>query len=90
MVVANQIIFAKENYGNSRRKMMAAVAQQLDTLFKNNYICIVREDGLGIIVVEFEHDNRIVDYGVPNPYWLTSNELWKLKTIKEDDCENDD
>ena len=84
MVVANQIVFTEENYGKSRKKMMAAVAQQLDTLFKNRYICMVREDEVGIVVIEFEHDNRFVDYGTPNLCWLTSEELWELETIRED------
>lgn len=90
MVVPNQIVFTEENYGNSRKEMFAAVAQQLDVLFKNNYICMVREEDFGIIVIEFEHDNRIVDYGSPRPCWLTSEELWELETMREDENNVDD
>ena len=85
MVVPNQIVFTKENYGNSRKKMMNAVSKQLDVLFQNRYICTVREDEDGIVVIEFEHDNRFVDYGTPNPCWLTSEELWELETMREKD-----
>ena len=85
MVVPNQIVFTKENYWNSRKKMMTAVSKQLDILFQNRYICTVREDEEGTVVIEFEHDNRFVDYGTRNPCWLTSEELWELETMREKD-----
>ena len=89
MITVNEIAFSKERYDNDRDKMMIAVAKQLDVLLKNNYVCKVREDDFEVIVIEFEHDNRVFDYGTPNLYWLTNDEMWYVEE-RRNDGERDD
>ena len=37
------------------------------------YICTVREDEVGIFVIEYDHDDSA--YGSPYPFWLTPEQV---------------
>ena len=84
---SNEIIFCKENYGNSREKMYEAIAKQLALLMENEYVCKVYDDDRDIIVVQFEHNERKDYWGGLDLCWLTAEEVERLRAEKE--CEED-
>ena len=65
----NEIIFTREDFGDN---LWNAVGEQLKLLIQANYICVVRDDDVGIIVIEFQEANQ--EYGCAYPYWLYPEE----------------
>jgi hypothetical protein len=64
----NELVLCSEDYSNEnefRNKIVEAIM----LLTGAGYICVVREDEIGIIAIEFERSDR--SYGSPYPYWLT-------------------
>ena len=53
----SQIVFSKKKFTNEA-EMFAEIGDQLQILLKQGYAVIVRYDepGIGIVVIEFEHD----------------------------------
>ena len=51
-----------------------AIKKAIMVLLDNNYIMTVRYDepGLGIVVIEFNHDDQ--SWGAHYPYWLSPEE----------------
>ena len=70
----NSIVFCKDNYP-SETDWELAIGNAVMILLEANYIMTVRYDekGLGIVVIEFEHDNQ--EYGGAYPYWLEPEEI---------------
>lgn len=77
----NSIVFCKNNY-KTETDWELAIGNAVMMLLNADYIMTVRYDekGLGIVVIEFEHDER--DYGGAYPYWLTPEEF---DTIEAED-----
>lgn len=69
-------IVIKQKDDETREDLFKKVAAQLQILLEEKYIAVVRYDepGLGIIVIEFEHDNNLDDWGNALPMWVTHEE----------------
>lgn len=70
----NSIVFCKDNYP-SETDWELAIGDAVMMLLNADYIMTVRYDekGLGIVVIEFEHDD--CSYGGAYPYWLEPEEI---------------
>lgn len=72
--ITNSIVFCKDKYG-TETDWELAIGNAVMILLNADYIMTVRYDekGLGIVVIEFEHDER--SYGGAYPYWLEPEEI---------------
>ena len=64
----NELVLCSDDYSNEN-EFRNKIAQAIMLLTEAGYICTVREDEVGIIVIEYDHDDSA--YGSPYPYWLT-------------------
>ena len=78
----NEIVFCKDDFNNNIGEMFNTIGKQLDILTKCGNICTFYADniGMGIYVIQYEHDDRHPRddtnyYGVVNPYWLKPEEI---------------
>ena len=86
----SEIVFALEDYREkittsdleARTMMWQDIAKQLEILTKNNYVAIVYDDDVDIIVIQYEHDEHIEPWGCANPYWLTEEDVELLEQAK--------
>ena len=84
-----QIAFSIEDY-SSEEELFSVVAKQLNILLNAGYIAVVRYDGdpdLGVVVIEFEHNEIIDSWGVYNPYWLTEDEMDMIVCRRENNSQ---
>lgn len=68
----NKLVLCTEDYANEdvfRTKLSEAIMLLLDA----GYICTVKEDVVGVIVINYEYADQ--SYGSPYPYWLTPEQL---------------
>ena len=72
------IVFTKEAFGD---RLWQVVGEQLKLLMEARYICVVKEDDVGIVVIQFQHDER--EWGYAYPYWLYPDEEGMV--VYEDD-----
>lgn len=77
----NSIVFSKDHY-STREEMFQEVAVQLAILMKGNYVCKVYDDDTDIIVVEYEHNNRVDYWGGPDLEWLSEEESGMLESCR--------
>ena len=63
------IVFTEESFGD---KLWQKVGEQLKLLLTAEYVCVIREEEYGIIVIQFQHDKP--EWGEPAPIWLTPEE----------------
>lgn len=73
MVDVNSIVICRDKY-NTQEDFENAIKDAVIVLLNNDYIMTVRYDekGLGIIVIDFESNER--NLGCPYPYWLSQEE----------------
>lgn len=69
----NEMIFDIDNYGKNRDKMFEDIKKFISSLTINNYICVIREEELGVVVVRYLETNsdRFL-------VWLTEEQYYKL------------
>lgn len=79
---ANEIVFCKDLYDNSRDKMYQAIAKQLAILMENQYVCKVYDDDNDIVVLQFEHDEKKDYLGGMELRWLTQEELGEVERFR--------
>ena len=85
MAQVNRITICKDNY-SSTEEFKNTIRDVIMLLLDANYETTVRYDekGLGIVVVEFDHD-RSLAYDNPLPHWLSLEEfesvVWDDKKI---------
>lgn len=84
MVKVNELVICKDNF-KSEEEFHKGISDALAVLLQNNYISTIRwdEKGLGILVIEYAHDNQ--SYGGPYPYWLMPEQVDKLFATMEED-----
>lgn len=88
MAQVNSITICKENYG-STEEFKNTIRDTVILLLDANYETTVRynEKGLGIVVIEFDHDRNLA-YGNSRPYWLSPKEfesvVWDDETSTEE------
>jgi hypothetical protein len=78
------IVFCVDDYDNNHHKMFKEIARTMDMLTKNGYTCLFYADELsaGIYVIEFNYNHRQFDYGVPQPVWLTAEEICTIEDLR--------
>lgn len=87
------IVFVKSDYTLGRTNEEATnvlwdkVSKQIQLLLEAGYLCVVRDDDVDIIVIEFENDERRKPFGVANPYWMTEEEYYSFKHKEVDENE---
>lgn len=91
----NEIVLSRESFEKfsddinyQRQLLWEKVTQIIYTLTILDYICVVYDDDIDVIVIQFEHHERDDDcYGVANPEWIdyeTYQEYLTYKDKKED------
>lgn len=88
MTKINYIAFSIDRYNNDRDKMFQAIAKQIALLTENEYVCKVYDDDCGVVVIEFELDQRQEYYGCPMLMWLEEDEVDVIEAYRADK-END-
>lgn len=80
----NSITICRDNY-SSREEWEDAIKKMVVALLDNRQIMTVRYDepGLGIVVVEFNHDK--LEWGCKYPYWLSPDEAESISWDNEDE-----
>lgn len=70
MAKVNQIVFKIDvcDYEDKQYEMWGDVADAIRILTQWDYVCLVRQEMTGIVVLEFEPQNR--EYGYPYPAWI--------------------
>lgn len=84
-----EIVFSVQDFDGGKEEMFNTVAQQLKILLDAGYLAVVRYDepGLGIIIIDFEHDEHFDAWGIANPVWITEDEEIYLANRNEVCCE---
>lgn len=77
----NQIVICRNEY-ETKEEFENAIRDAIVVLLNNNYIMTIRYDekGFGIVVIEFNHDDK--EYGCAYPYWLLPEE-WDTVILKD-------
>ena len=75
MAQVNSIAICKDDY-DSTEEFKNTIRDAIMLLLDANYETTVRydESGLGIVVIEFNHDRNLA-YGKSLPYWLSPEEF---------------
>lgn len=90
-----EIVFSLDRYSWKRtpeeanEAMWEDIKKLLNVLFANEYIAVIYQDEVGIVVVQFEHDERRDAWGCANPYWLTEDEYFEYLHSNEEPEENE-
>lgn len=79
-----KIVFAKKEE-ETKEDFFNKIGEQLKLLLDSGYIAVVRyeEPGLGIVVIEYEHDDNLVYWGCAQPMWVTPEEGEGIILIRE-------
>lgn len=85
-----RIVLCVDDYDGDKDKLFNAVGKQLQILLDSHYITVVHYDepSLGVIIIDFEHDETFDPWGCANPVWITEEENFYLDSI-EDEEENE-
>lgn len=69
----NEIVICRNKY-NSQEEFENTIKDAVMLLLNAEYVMKIRYDekGLGIVVIEYESDNK--EYGCAYPYWLMPEE----------------
>lgn len=74
----NELVLCIEDYKNES-EFKYRLAEAIMLLTEAGYICTLREEEIGIFVINYERDNR--SHGCPYPYWLTP-EQWESISLE--------
>ena len=81
----NELVLCTEDYKNES-EFQSKLSEAIMLLLGAGYICTVREDAVGIIVINYERDDH--SYGSPYPYWLTPEQAESIPLGDDEDSEN--
>lgn len=81
----NSMVICKDDYKNEE-EFKNAIRDAIMVILNNGYIAVIRYDerGLGIVTIEYQHDNK--EFGCSYPYFLTPDEYESV--IWDDEREN--
>lgn len=85
-----EVVFTQSRYSwkntpeEARRLMWQDISEFLQILFQNEYIAVIYEEEVDIVIVQFEHSERLDAWGCANPYWITEEEYFDLRELKGD------
>lgn len=82
----HETIIFKKKERETKEELFRRVGEQLRLLLEENYLAVVRYDepGLGIVVIEFGHDEHLVNWGCSQPVWITPEEEEELIASKDE------
>lgn len=85
----NEIVFSRGK-DETKEELFQRVGEQLKLLLEAGYLAVVRYDepGLGIVVIEFEHNEYLEPWGGNVPMWVTSEEyegVWRIRNEKNEE-----
>lgn len=77
----NNITLSQKNYA-TEEEFFNAISAAVKVLLQAGYIMTVRYDepGLGIVCIEFDHDERSL--GGAYPYWLLPEEIEQVERVE--------
>lgn len=80
-----RIVFCADKDDEDRSRLFSKVSKLLQILLDSDYVAVVRYDEpeMGIIVIEFEHDENADAWGVCNPEWVTEDELFYIENMND-------
>lgn len=67
----NTLVLTDEEFGNN---LYIEVSNILRILTKANYVCVVREEEVGIIRIDYNYDSHL-QFGNAIPVWCDEREL---------------
>jgi hypothetical protein len=70
----------------NENEFQSKLSEAIMLLLGAGYICTVREDEVGIIVIEYDHDDSA--YGSPYPYWLTPEQAESVPLDNDKDSDS--
>lgn len=82
----HETIIFKKKERETKEELFRRVGEQLRLLLEENYLAVVRYDepGLGIVVIEFGHDDNLVHWGCNRPVWVTPEEEESLLISRDE------
>ena len=80
----NRITFNPEKYKNEV-EMWKDITSLMQTLLKNEYVMVTREEDFGIIEIEYGYDQNRDCYGGANPYWISQDEYINILETRDGD-----
>lgn len=88
----NQIVLSREDFGDD---LWNVVGQQLSILTRAGNICVVYDDDVDIVIIQYEHDDihpkdNFGYYGVCNPIWLSYDEIQNIESERQSLCNKED
>ena len=83
-----QIVFSQDDYNNDRDKLFDVVKDFLRIILDSGHVAVVRYDepGLGIVEVQFDHDEKNEAWGGYYPEWIDYEESCILENERNDNC----
>ena len=81
----NELVLCTEDY-ETESEFQSKLSEAIMLLLGAGYICTVREDDVGIIVIEYDYDDSA--YGSPYPYWLTPEQAESIPLDNNEDSDN--
>ena len=80
----DEMVFSINNY-NNKDEMWRDISLFIQLLVRNDYVAVIRDDDIDVIVVEFGHDENKEYWGCPRVEWIEDSEDSELNTCC--DCE---
>lgn len=74
--------FIRDEY-DKEFEMWDSISTFVQMLMKNNKVCSIHDEGV-VVVVEYEHDERIKCFGGPALCWLDEEEQELLYNYREE------
>jgi hypothetical protein len=80
----NEIVFSRGK-DETKEELFQRVGEQLKLLLEAGYLAVVRYDepGLGIVAIDFEHDDTFESWGCVQPMWVTPEEAEEILDMRE-------
>ena len=75
-----RMVFTVQQYEGAKEDMWKDIATFLRLLMKNEYVAVVYDDDLDVIVIDYGYNDE--SFGTPMPYWMTPNEHYEYVASK--------
>ena len=65
----DEMVFSINSY-NNKDEMLRDISLFIQLLVRNDYVAVIRDDDIDVIVVEFGHDENKEYWGCPRVEWV--------------------
>ena len=78
----SKLVLSREAFGDD---LWNVVGEQLKILTREGYICVVYDDDIDIIVIQYEYRDKhdSIYYGLPQPVWLNEDEQEVIESYRD-------